>query len=104
MGGAAIRHEPGSIEALENCLEACQFFKDAGWFEFFQRLEGSDRGISMEFAKNLERNQVEVRGLKLEVTKGVIPRVTTLPVEGKRWFNRKVNDPSLKEDFLQGEE
>jgi len=30
--------------------------------------------------------------------------VTTLPVEGKRWFNRKINDPSLKEDFLQGEE
>lgn len=25
-------------------------------------------------------------------------------MEGKRWFNRKVNDPSLKGDFLQEEE
>lgn len=58
----------------------------------------------MEFSKNLERNQTEVRGLKLEVTKEVIARVIGLPVEGKRWFNRKVNDPSLKGDFLQEEE
>lgn len=58
----------------------------------------------MEFAKNLERNQTKVRGLKLEVTEEVIARVTGLPVEGKRWFNKKVNDPSLKGDLLQEEE
>lgn len=57
-------------------------FKDTGWFEFFRRLEGSDGGISMEFAKNLERNHTEVRGLKLEVTERVISRVTALPIEG----------------------
>ena len=34
MGGVAIRHELGSIEALENYPEACQFFKDVGKFEF----------------------------------------------------------------------
>ena len=39
----------------------------------------------------------------MEVTKEVISRVTSLPVEGWRWFNRKINDPSLKEDFLVGE-
>lgn len=58
----------------------------------------------MEFEKNLERNQIEVRGLKLEVREEVTARVTGLPVEGKRWINRKVNDPSLKGDFLQEEE
>ena len=56
MVGAAIRHEPGYTEALENCLKACQVFKGTGWFEFFERLEGSDNDITMEFAKNLERN------------------------------------------------
>lgn len=84
MGGATIRHEQGSTEALENCPEACQIFKDASWFEFFQRLEGSDGGIAMEFSRNFERNQMEVRGLKLEVAKEVIARVTGLLVEGKR--------------------
>lgn len=58
----------------------------------------------MEFAKNLKRNQAEVRGSQMEVTEEVISHVTTWPIEGKMWFNRKMNDPSLKEDFLQGEE
>jgi len=78
---------------LDNCLEACQIFKDIGWFEFGQRLEGLDGGVAMEFARNLERNQMEVKGLKLEVTEEVIAQVMGLLVEGKRWFNRKVNAP-----------
>ena len=89
---------------MENYQKAYQIFKDAGWFEFFQRLEGSNKVIAMEFANNLKRNQTKVRGLQLEVTKEVISHVMTLPIEGKRWFNRKINDPSLKEDFFQGEE
>lgn len=28
----------------------------------------------------------------------------TLPIEVKRWFNKKISDPSLKEDFIQREE
>ena len=85
---------------MDSYPEASHIFKDAGWFEFFQRLKGSDDDVAMEFAKNLERNQMEVRGLKLEVTEEVISRVTGLPVEGTMRFNRKVNDPSLKGDFL----
>lgn len=34
----------------------------------------------------------------------MIDIVNKFPVEGKRWFNRKVNDPSLKEDFLEEED
>jgi len=58
----------------------------------------------MKFVDNLEINQTKVRGLNLEVIEEVIARVIGLPVEGKGWFNRKVNDPSLKGDFLQEEE
>lgn len=58
----------------------------------------------MEFANNLKGNETEVRGLELEVTKEVIYRVMAFPTVSKRWFNRKIDDRSLKEDFLQGEE
>jgi len=47
---------------------------------------------------------MEVRRLKLDITEEFIARVTGLPVVGKRWFIRKVNDPSLKGDFLQERE
>jgi len=40
----------------------------------------------------------------MEVIEEVISHVMEFPKEGKRWFSRKMNDPSLKEDFLQGEE
>jgi len=63
MGGATIRHELESIEEFEKCPESCQIFKDASWFGFFQRLEGSDGAIAMEFTKNLKEYQTKVRGL-----------------------------------------
>jgi len=56
MGREMIWHKPGTIEALEGCPEACQVFKDAGWFEFFQKLEGPNNVVAMEFMKNQEGN------------------------------------------------
>ena len=38
------------------------------------------------------------------MTEEEITWVTSLPIDGWRWFNRKINDPSLKEDFLEGKE
>lgn len=47
---------------------------------------------------------MEVRGLKLVVTHEVLARVTGFLAEARRWFARKVNDPSLKGYFLQERE
>ena len=60
--------------------------------------------MAIKFTHNLNNNQTRVKGLQLEVIEEVISWVTTFPLEGQRWFNRKINDPSLKEDFLEGEE
>ena len=99
-----MRHEPDSIESLPSCPEEYKIFRDVGWLEYFQRFKGSDETIAMEFARNLNDHQTQVRGLRIKVTKEVVSQVTTFLAEGRRWFNRKVNDPSLKEDFLVGEE
>lgn len=42
--------------------------------------------------------------MKLEVIEEVISKVSTFQSVGKIWFNQKINDPSLKAKFLQGEE
>ena len=57
IGGATVIHELESIEALQNCLEAYQVFRDAGWLEYFQRLEGSDEAIEIKLAKNLNDHE-----------------------------------------------
>lgn len=79
MGGAVVRHEPNSRKALENCDEACQIFREARWIKFFERLKGSEESVVLEFARNLERNKTEVRGLNLEV----VAKVTILHIGGK---------------------
>lgn len=104
MGGATIRHEPTSTEAWEKILKAHQLFREAIWIEFFEQLSGSDENVSLELARNENRSQTKVKGLRLEVIEEVISRVTTLQTKRKRWFNQKFNDPAIKAEFLQGEE
>ena len=56
---------PDSIEALQNCPEAYQIFRDVGWLEYFQKLTGSNKEIVMEFARNLNKYHTKVRGLHI---------------------------------------
>ena len=65
----------------------CLRKQDGLRLEFFEQLKGSEELAAMEFAKNMDRNQTEVKGLKLEVTEEVIAQLRELRAEGKRWFN-----------------
>lgn len=104
MGGAVVRHELNYIKDLENFPRACQIFGEAGWLEFFEWLRGSDERVSLEFSLNLDKNKTKVIGLKLDVIEEYVSQLKTLQTEGKWWFKWKINDPSLKTRFLQGEE
>jgi len=57
MGGTTARHEKNSTEALENCVEACQIFREVAWLEFFKLLRGLDESVALEFSQNLTRDQ-----------------------------------------------
>ena len=57
MGGVAVGNEPNSMDALQNFLEAYHIFREAGWVEFFQKLEGSDEVVTIEFAQKLNNNK-----------------------------------------------
>ena len=67
MGGSVVRHKPNSMDALQNCLEAYHIFRDVGWVDFFQNIEGSDEAVSIEFSKKLNNNQTRVTGMQVEV-------------------------------------
>ena len=57
MGVVAVRHEPDSIDALQNFPEAYHIFRDIGWIEYFQKLECLDEVVAIKFAQNLNNNQ-----------------------------------------------
>ena len=50
MGGVVVRNELDSMDALQNFHEAYHIFREAGWVEFFQTLEGSDKAVAIEFS------------------------------------------------------
>jgi hypothetical protein len=43
MGGSVIRYEPAMTTLLELYPEAYQTFLQAGWLDYFQRLQGYDQ-------------------------------------------------------------
>lgn len=63
MGGLAVQHEPENTTSVRSNPMVWQVFVDAGWDTYFDRLQGFDGGITMEFNLNLEENYSWVRGL-----------------------------------------
>ena len=70
MGGHAVRNEPGSMPLLELYPEAYQIFLQAGWIDYFRRLQEFDSQQVLEFSLNLNEDHFIVRGVRIPVTEG----------------------------------
>lgn len=69
MGGNAVRNEPGSTSLLELYPEAYQIFLQAGWVDYFWRLQEFDSQQVLEFTRNLKKDYYTVWGVQIPVTK-----------------------------------
>ena len=49
-GGPSLRQELGDVSYLGSHLEVCQFFKDAGYYRFFEKIQGSHQQVAEAFA------------------------------------------------------
>lgn len=103
MGGAAVRHEPGSIDLLQLFPEVYQIFQQAGWTVYFEKLGEFNQEQVLEFAQNLQDNFSMVQGVRISVTEEDIVEVSGLPATRTRWFNRKASVLS-KQEFLRPDE
>ena len=54
-----------------------EVFRTAGWLQYFERLQGHDDYVALDFARNLEGNHSEVRGVPIEFSEQAIAEVTT---------------------------
>jgi len=104
MGGAAVRHEPGSVSLLQLFPEVYQIFQQAGWTVYFERLGEFDQGQVLEFAQNLQDDFSMVQGARISVTEEDIVQVSGLPATGTRWFSRKKVIMNAQQEFLRPEE
>jgi len=69
---------------LELYPEAYQIFLQAGWIDYFRRLQEFDSQQVLEFALNLNEDHSIVRGVRIPVTEEAIIEVSGLPANGIR--------------------
>jgi hypothetical protein len=104
MGGPVIRKEPATTALLEHYPAAYQIFEQAGWLQYFRRLQGYNESQTLQFARNLQDNHSVVAGVRISVTEQDISAVSGLPMDGTRQFSRKHIIGDVQQSFfLAGE-
>jgi hypothetical protein len=104
MGGAVIRKEPATTALLEHYPAAYQIFEQAGWLNYFRRLQGYNERQVLQFARNLQENHSVVAGIRISVTEQDISEVSGLPIDGTRTFSRKHIIGDVQQSFFLPEE
>jgi hypothetical protein len=104
MGGAVVRKEPATTALLEHYPAAYQIFEQAGWLNYFRRLQGYNEPQVLQFARNLQENHSVVAGIRISVTEQDISAVSGLPMDGTRQFSRKHIIGDVQQSFFMAGE
>jgi hypothetical protein len=104
MGGSVIRNEPATTALLEHYPTTYQIFQQAGWLNYFQRLQGYNEQQVLQFARNLQEDHSVVEGVRISVTEEDIAEVSGLPIDDTRMFSRKHIIGNVQQNFFLPEE
>ena len=86
--GKVNRAEPTDIgwtEKLPGCVE---LFQQAGWLDFFKKIDGYNAEVSYRFAQSYKNDLVVFDTLKLRLTVDLIAEATGIKNEGELWFRK----------------
>jgi hypothetical protein len=104
MGGSAIKNEPATTTQLERYPAAYQIFEQAGWLNYFHRLQWYNEQQVLQFALNLQEDHSVVNRVRISVTEEDIAEVSGLPTDGARIFSRKHIIRGAQQNFFLPEE
>ena len=74
-------------------------FQRAGWFDFFQRINGFNLEVSYQFAQGFDKDTVLFDTVKFELTRELITEATCIAGDGEIWF-KKIPFTFNPKDFL----
>ena len=97
--GKTNRVEPMDASWAEEFPECATIFQRAGWFEFFQRINGFSLELAYRFAQGVDKNIVTLETLKFELTRQLIEEATCTECEAEIWF-KKITCTFNSKDFL----
>jgi hypothetical protein len=84
--------------------EALEVFMATGWLQYFEKLQGYNNSVALDFAMNLEGNRSMVKGLPIDFSEQEVAEVTGLPQSGIRWFGKWKTIMQTEQLFSRGGE
>ena len=78
-GGPAPRKELDDIHYLESHPDVCQLFKDAGCYNFCEKLQISHQQMAEAFALTFDGRKIVIGQDEFQVDESLIGEVTKLP-------------------------
>ena len=66
MGGRGVRREITLLNIKEQVRD---ILHQLGWMEYFNRLQGYDMNVTLEFFQDLQGENSMVQGIQISVTK-----------------------------------
>ena len=82
------RDEPSDMTWAKTFPECAKLFQEAGWFQYFEKIDGYHLEVSYEFTQGLEKDTVLFNTLRIELTRELIEEATSIADEGEFWFNK----------------
>ena len=86
--GKVNRAEPTDISWIEKLLGCVELFKQAGWLNFFKRINGYNSEVSHQFAKGYKQDMIVFDTLKFRLTVDLVAEATGIKNEGEMWFKK----------------
>ena len=83
MGGPLVRSEPLDTTKVYKYNGVVDYFTWAGWMGYFEKLQGFDESVALEFTLTLQEGEATVRGIKIPFTNEILARVIGLQEEGE---------------------
>ena len=99
--GRCQRKEPEGLDLALRDEGVRKAFKDAGCWNFCEKLKGGHAQVTKEFALNFIGLNSKVSMLEIQVSPEVIANVTEIPRGGQEWFKNFKFDMNPCKEFLK---
>ena len=86
--GKINRAEPTDVSWIEKFPGCVEIFQQAGWLDFFKRIDGYNTQVSCKFAQGYNHDMVVFDTLKFRLTVYLIAEAIGIRDEGEKWFKK----------------
>ena len=86
--GKINRAEPTDVSWIEKFPGCVELFQNAGWLDFFKKIDGYNTEVSYQFSKSYNQDMIVFDTLRFKLTMELIAEATGIRNEGEAWFKK----------------